>query len=234
MSDKRTSRDLAATLRQRGISVAELARALDRSERMVRKVLSGDAPGHPYRQTLAELVDHSRASTVPSRRRGADGHIVPVRASKKGASSDAPVSRVPRDTGGNYVDVPSRTTFSTTTTHFDDGTRLHDVTMPRTTAAKGRETAKDAVMDILRSAAKGQRHVDKRAKVRLTYESGRTVELGKKGGYDVSRLLEESKKAGKDPMSYLASQVGNSRYPNFSPDESRITGVSIVVYDNPR
>lgn len=233
MNDERTSRDLATTLRQRGVSVAEIAKALDRSERMVRKVLAGDAPGRTYRQTLAELVDHSRASTIPSRRRGADGHIVPVRASKKGLP-DAPGSRVPRDTGGNYADVPSRTTFSTTTTYFDDGTRLHDVVMPRTEKAKGRELAKEAVMDVLRSAAKGQRHTDKRAKVRLTYESGRTVELGRKGGYDVSRLLAESRKAGQDPMSYLATQVGNRRYANFSPDESRITGVSIVVYDSTR
>ncbi|NAZ78392.1 hypothetical protein GTQ99_23715, partial [Kineococcus sp. T13] len=95
----RSAADLVAELRAYGMSVAEIAHELQRSPRMVRKVVRGETSGQLYLSTLRELVEGGRARSRPPRRRGRDGAPVRVRARREAAEP----TRVP-DVAGEQPD----------------------------------------------------------------------------------------------------------------------------------
>lgn len=231
MSSKLNAQELVRELRASGVSAREIADELQRDPRMVSKILRGEARGDAYVRTLQELVDTGHATTVPPRRRTKAGKIVPVRAPKGGPTK----SVVPEDTGGRYVSQPKRGRF-TSTSYLTEGGRLHDITLPKTKNAKGRAKAGEEILSKVRAAARDQRWSNKQVKFKLTYANGRTMEVGAKGGYDVSRLLsklrgedDQHPEFTNDPIAWLVN-ASKDRYTNLDVDSTPITGVTMTVF----
>lgn len=225
--DTRTARELIQQLRGRGISNAEIARELQRSPRMVRKVLNGESPGAPYVRTLRELADTGHANTVPARRRNKAGEVVRVRAGHDAGTS----SVAPADTGGRYTDAPQGGRY-TSTSYGREGVRIHEVAIPKGKKTKGRADATRDLLDMVRSAARGQsKDTQRRVKIRLTFANGRQMEVN---DYNASTLLNRINEHGeKDALGWLAGQM-SKRYTNLDTAKQSITGVTLNVYPSAR
>ncbi|MGO2933139.1 hypothetical protein [Microbacterium sp.] len=225
--DKRTARELIQDLRGRGLSNTEIASELQRSPRMVRKVLNGETSGAAYTQTLRELASTGRASTVPPRRRSKDGNLVPVRTKAGAAEKSAP----PVDTGGRYTSERQGGRF-TATTYLGGGGRQHEIKVPKGKTTKGRGAATADLLTKVRSAARGQsKDTQKRVRLQVTYANGRVMEVN---DYNASTLLKRmNEQGGRDPLGWLAAQSAK-RYANLDTSKTPITGVTMTVYDSPR
>ncbi|MFI8528481.1 hypothetical protein ACIGB8_28765 [Promicromonospora sukumoe] len=237
-------------MRGLGISVAEMARMLDRSPRLVRAVISGEKKGENLRAAVTELHQRGTVSTPPPRRRGADGHVVPVRA--HGGGTTAP-------TGPSSPRAP-RGKFTEQITVLAGGTRMVEVTAPKTRGTKGREQANEHIVGALRRGAQGQRWSTKKVKFQVTTSDGRTFPVGQKSGYQVSSVLgratskkrrptpteKELSRLGEaaakatiqaaaafagDAMGWLKSQAQH-RYVGMDKAGTTITGVTMVIYDD--
>jgi len=226
MSDEqpRSAQDLVRYLRGRGISTAEIAAELQRSPRMVNKILNGETSGALYRGTLEELATTGRVTTVPARRRSASGQLVRVRA-KAGAEEK---SVVPVDTGGRYAGEKQGGRFQMSTTYLAGGGRQHELRIPKGKSSKGRQQAEDAIMQAVRAASKGQSH-DKQKMVRatLTYGNGRVMEVNT---YNASTMLQRIREAGGKPLDWMRKESG-LRYSNLDVSEQPITGVTVTVFE---
>lgn len=224
--DNRSARELIAELRGRGVTVTEIADELQRSPRMVRKVVNGEAPGRTYRATLLELATTGTTTTVPPRRRGKSGSLVPVR-TKRGAETK---SAVPVDTGGRYT-ADRQGGRLRSTTYLGGGGRMHDLRIPKGPQAKGRGVASDEITQTVRSAAKGQaRDTQKLIKTRVTYSNGRVMEVNE---YNASTMLKRIHEHGGSALDWLRNENAN-RYSNLDVSKDTITGVSLTVYDAPK
>lgn len=225
--DKRSARELLQHLRGRGLSNAEIAREIQRSPRMVRKVLNGETSGAAYTKTLRELATTGRATTVPPRRRTKDGQLVRVR-TKAGATEK---STTPADTGGRYSSQKQGGRFASTT-YLSGGGRQHEINIPKGKTAKGRQEATADLLSKVRSAARGQsKETQKRVRLHLTFANGRMMEVN---DYNASTLLKRmNEQGGRDPLGWLAAQSAE-RYPNLDTGKTAITGVTMTVYNAPR
>lgn len=220
--------ELVTELKGKGMSNAEIANELQRDPKMVWKILHGKTSGAAYLDTLTELARDGHASTRPGRRRGKDGHIVPVRA-KAGAETK---TVIPEDTQGRYVPQPKKGKFESATTFFGEGARQHEVRFPKTKGAKGRAAAVDDLMSKIRGAAKAQRGRDKRVQFSLTFADGRVMEVGSKSGYFASDVLYNTRKHGDNALSWLVDQA-KERYLNLDVGAVPITGVTMKLYNAP-
>lgn len=232
--NNRTPADLVADLRAYGMSVTEIAAELQRSPRMVRKIVRGETRGEAYRTTLTELVDKGVAQTRPPRRRGRDGQTVRVRAPR--ASGVA--TRHPDDPGTGTGTPPAtdagtsgtptqRPTPATQTTYLAGGARQYAINVPRT--GPNREAGRVQIMSWLRAAARGQRGGRKNARFTLNLKDGRSITVGGTGGYAVSAALARSKAEGNDPFAWLNDQI-QGRYEGLSSKPSEIVGVAVTIY----
>lgn len=227
MSDDRTAQQLIQHLRGRGLTTREIAGELQRSPRMVNKVLNGESSGAVYRKTLLELASTGRATTVPPRRRAKSGKLVAVR-SKAGATEK---SVVPEDTGGRYTSKKQGGRF-TSTTYLGGGGRQHEIHIPKGKNTKGRKLATDELMKKVRSAAQGQtRDVQKRVRLQLTFANGRVMEVN---DYNASSLLNRFHQlGGGNALNWLAASAAE-RYINLDVGKVPVTGVTMTVYETTR
>lgn len=237
-------------LRGMGISVAEMARMLDRSPRLVRGVLSGEKRGENLRGAVTELYQRGTVSAPPPRRRGADGHVVPVRAHGGGTTTPT----------GPSTPRPAKGRFTEQTTILPGGGRMVELTAPKTRGTKGRGLANEEIVRAMRRAAQGQRHDRKKVKFKVTTSDGRTFEVGAKGGYQVSSVLRRTKpkkrkqtptEAGLERMGEAAAKAviqaasdfagdalgwlkkqAEHRYTGMERAGVTITGVTMTVYNH--
>lgn len=226
--DTRTARELIQALRGRGVSTTEIARELRRDPKMVRKVLNGETSGAHYTTTLRELANTGRATTIPPRRRGRDGTIVPVRT----AAGSKTRTVIPEDTGGRYTGEKQGGRLQTATTYLQGSGRQHEIKLPKGKAAKGRAAAEDELLRLTRAAARGQsKDTQKRVRLQLTYANGRVMEVN---DYNASSLLSRfNQLGGGNPLHWLAAQSAQ-RYKNLDVSKVPITGVTMTVYDAQR
>jgi hypothetical protein len=207
--------------RGQGVSVAELARMLDRSPRMVNKILRGETSGEAYRAAVTQLHERGQVTTPPARRRAADGHLVGVRGA---AGQVVTPQEAPR---------PKRGRFSEQMTPMAGGARQYHFTAPKTRDAKGRERANATIVSRLRSAAKGQRWDRKKVKFRIALSNGHSMDVGSKHGYQVSSVLGRSRGgdfAG-DALGWLKTQAQH-RYPDMDARGIVITDLTMTVYNH--
>lgn len=223
-----SAKDLVQELKNRGMSNKEIAGEIRRDPKMVWKILNDKTSGAAYTQTLGELVRDGRATTRPERRKGKDGHIVPVRA-KAGAETK---TVIPEETGGKYVPQPKRGQFSTSTTYFPQGGRQHEIKLPKTKTAIGRAKGQEELIAKIKSAAKGQKAQDKRMNFTLTFSNGRVMDVGSKAGYYASDVLYNVRKHGQDALGWLGTQASD-RYDNLDLTKVNVTGVTMTIYDAP-
>lgn len=215
--------DMLRRQRGRGVSVAELARMLDRSPRMVRKILSGETSGEAYRGAVTQLHERGRVAAPPARRRGKDGHVVAVRA--KAAAGGG--TRVPAEPPRR----PRPGRFSESMTPMAGGARQYEFTAPKTRDAKGRQQANATIVSRLRSAAKGQRWDRKKVKFDIQLSNGHSMTVGSKHGYQVSSVLGRSRGFEGDALGWLKTQVQH-RYPDLDKSGVRITNLVMTVYNH--
>lgn len=217
-----TAQELLQELRGRGLSVSEIADELQRSPRMIRKVLNGETSGRVYRTSLLELARTGQTSTLPPRRRGKSGNLVRVRSK---AGSDEPTV-VPADTGGRYTQDRQGGRLRTTI-YLGGGGRQHELQIPKGRAAKGRQQANVEILQRVRGAARGQaRDTQQMIKARVTYANGRVMEVKE---YNASTMLKRINDHGGDALSWFRDENGK-RYTNLDVSEQPITGVTMTVY----
>lgn len=214
--------DMLRDQRAQGVTVAELARMLGRSPRMVGKVLKGETSGEAYRAAATELYERGRVSSPPPRRRGRDGTLVPVRAAESAGGG----TRVPVEPSR-----PARGRFSESMTPLAGGGRQYEFTAPKTRDAKGRAKANATMVSRLRSAAKGQRWDRKKVRFDVRLSNGHSMTVGSKGGYQVSSVLGRSRGFEGDSLGWLKTQVQH-RYPDLDKSGVVITGVTMTVYNH--
>lgn len=223
---QRSAQDLVRALRGQGVSVAEIAAELRRSPRMVRKILNGETSGALYRDTLDELATTGRATTVPPRRRLADGTLMPVR-----GRAGEPATVIPEDPGGRYTADPQGGRMQVETTYMAEGGRQINARIPKGRTAKGRDQANQQLIQLVRNAAKGQaRDSQKQITPRITFANGRQMEVNT---YNASTMLKRIREAGGDTLGWLASESGN-RYVNLDVSSVPITGVTFNVVQVPK
>lgn len=215
MSDEQqpTSRDLVNQLVERGMTKAEIARELGVSSRMVTAVQKGERPGRNYLTPLSELASRGRVEHPPERRRTASGDLAKVRGSGGEAVTPAPVP--PKQ---------PRAGHEAHTTYLPGKQRLHTVQAPKS-EGKGREQARQDILDWLRAAARGKRHVG----FTITYDNGAQVEVGRKGGYRASAALFGSRSEGDDPFEWLDVEAEGAGYEDLIGGSTAVS-VSLRVW----
>lgn len=192
-----------AVMEIRKLSRADIAAELGRSPRMVSKLLNGESRGESFRTALVSLRDNGTVDRRPPRRRNKNDQLVPVRAkldrehppvpTQDGEKVKAPTV-VPEDTDGRYVTkVPNR--FSEKSSYSKDGNRVHQVTMSKTNK-NSRERGMKAIMGKLAGVARTQAHKDKKVTFTATFDNGRQIIIGEKGGTYISQALRSIKAAG--------------------------------------
>ncbi|MDZ5146314.1 hypothetical protein [Microbacterium testaceum] len=223
-----SAQDLVRLLRGRGISTAELAAELHRSPRMVRAILNGETSGALYRETLEELANTGRATKVPPRRRLKDGSLVPVRGR---VSQGQGKVVVPDDPGGRYTTDRQGGRAQISTSYMAEGGRIVEARIPKGKTAKGRQEAGKRLVDMIRSAAKGQsRDKQKQITARVTFSNGRQMEVNT---YNASTMLKRINDDDSGILTWLASEAGN-RYVNLDTTEVPITGVQLNIVETPK
>lgn len=214
-----------------GFTWAELGEALGRSEKMARKIANGQSSGASYREALAELYETGNVSHKPPRRRGKDGHLMPVRA-KAGAEGKVVV---PKDEFGTYVDRPKRGRFATQTQFLPDGNRIHEIDIPKTSRAKGRLAGIQEMRRRVANVARGAKYRDKRVRLQAVFDAGdgrgRVVDIGSKGGYLAKDIVADVRVGfGGDMSQWIQSQI-KDRYVNLDSDSARLVKLTMTTFN---
>ena len=224
MADAPTAQELVRHLRGRGISVTDIAGALHRSPRMVRKILNGETSGALYRDSLEEIATTGHTTKVPPRRRRKDGSLAPVRG--KRAPSGESRTVVPEDPGGTYTDRTQGGRFRTSTTFMSEGGRQIQMTIPKAKSAKGRDSANTEIIRQVRAAARGQaRKKQKQITTTVTFANGRQMALNT---YNASTMLKRINDNGGDALGWVRKESHN-RYVNLDVEQVPITGLTMNV-----
>lgn len=214
-----------------GMTWADMADQLGRSDRMVRKLARGESSGESFRQSLTELYSSGRVDHLTPRRRRADGSLAPVRA-KRGEEVK---SRTPTDTRGRRMASVRRGRFSVTTQHLGGGNRIDEIEMPVTKNSQGRKKAWAAFQEKMLSTTKSQAQKDKRVRVTITTQDAdgqrRSYQIGTKSGFHASDVRADIKTDhGGSPESWAAYQL-SAVYPDTG---GSIVGVQLSVADAAR
>lgn len=226
MNDRRSAQDLVRELRGRGLTNTEIAGELQRSPRMVRKILNGETSGQLYTQTLLELATTGKSSTVPPRRRRSDNSLVPVRAPQGSKTK----SVTPPDTWGQYTGKQQGGRLRSTT-YLGGGGRQHELSIPKGKTAKGRQDANVEIVRHVRSAALGQaKETQKLVRATLTFGDGRVMQVN---SYNASTMLQRIRESGGEPLEWLRKE-SQERYTNLDVSKVPITGVTLTVYEAPK
>lgn len=174
-----------------GMTWQEMGKQLGRSEKMIRKIATGETSGESFRLSLTELNERGEVEHLTPRRRTKDGKLARVR-SKRGAAQK---STTPADTRGIRVPTVKHGRFSHTTTALPEGNRLHHIEMPKSADSKGRKRGLDAINEALLKVTKAQAHSDKRVKFSLTVQDDqgnrRQYQIGSKSGFHASDVRKD-------------------------------------------
>lgn len=214
-----------------GMTWADMASQLGRSDRMVRKLARGESSGESFRQSLSELYSSGAVDHMTPRRRRSDGTLTPVR-SKRGAETK---SYTPADTRGRRREPVRRGRFSSTTEHLGGGNRIHNIEMPATKNSQGRKKAWAAFQSKMLGIAQSQARKDKRIKVSVTTQSPdgqrRSYQVGSKSGFHASDVRSDIKTDfGGNPEGWASHQL-SSVYPDTG---GTIVGMQMVEADASR
>lgn len=174
-----------------GMTWKEMGSTMGRSEKMMRKLATGQTSGENYRASLEELHDHGTVEHLTPRRRTKDGTLAPVRA-KKGAETK---SVVPTDTRGSSRSSPARTRWAHRTQFLPGGARQRRATFNPKSGTPTNTRGNEAFKNDLRSTTRSQSRVDKRVKVTVTVKdsNGRLHDyaVGSKSGFHASDVLSD-------------------------------------------
>lgn len=226
MVDKPTARDWVLRSRSNGISVADIARQLDRSPRMVNKILRGETKGDLYINALRDLATKGTVKTPPQRRRDGGGKIIPVR-TKAGSAEK---SYIPVDKSERYTKEKQGGRFQEATIFYGGGTRQHELNIPKGKKTKGRGEASTTLLGLVRRAARGQtRKTQQRVTLDVTFANGRQMQIK---DYNASSLLNRIKTQGGGDAFAWIGKAQKDRYPDFDPAAIPVTGITMTVYQS--
>lgn len=218
-----TAQDLVRDLRRNGVTVSEIADVLQRSPRMVRKVLNGESSGALYRGALQELASTGRTDKIPPRRRSKDGSVVKIRGKRVDGEEH---SVTPTDSGGRYTDAKQGGRVKFERGFMAEGGRMLEAKIPKGKTAKGRGIANQELLVNLRRAAQGQAGPNqKKVTTRVTFANGRIMEVKE---YNASTMLKRINAAGGDALAWFA-EAARDRYPNLDTLGTPITGLSFTI-----
>lgn len=184
--------DLVKTTKETyGLTWKDMANQLGRSDKMIRKIATGETSGESFRRSITELYERGEVEHMTPRRRSKDGGLARVR-SKSGAEQK---SFIPEDTRGRRVEPVKRGRYSHTTTALAEGNRLHHIEMPKTPNSQGRKKGLAAIDRVLLQITKSQARRDKRVKFNVTVEDAegnrRLLEIGSKSGFHASDVRSD-------------------------------------------
>lgn len=206
-------RELAGVMKARGMTQRQVANMLGVSDRMVRKVLSGERPGEQYAGAVRSLAE-GRPVTPPERRAqrvrtgGKGAPTVPAEQAARGGKG-APAARYTAEAGGRAqtaIEAPTR--------------------------GVGRESARELISRDLAAHRGGARpRGGQRVRFRVTDRRGRTYTLGGKGGYDPKAALSRINGEGGDAFAWLHEQLAAAgSYGDELPGASDIVGVELTYF----
>lgn len=224
---------------ERQLSRAEMAEFLDRSPRMIGKLLNGESKGETFRPALDELAEKGTVTRPPEYRRAKDGHVVPVRAKMdeqapkhydaKTGRELAPVKAPEPAKEGRWTDkLPEQ--YRNRKWATKTGDKRMRVAMP-----PGDEKANDTGMKALhkqvQGVARSQAHKNKQIKIDVTLDNGRQMSFFGKGGLNASNLLARvNKEFGGSMDAFIRAQVGKV-YPPGGAGGHSFSTVSIQSFD---
>lgn len=164
-----------------GLTQKQAGAFLGVSDRMVRQVLSGAKPGVNLVGAARQLATEGRVTKAPERRE----------------------QRV-RAEGGETRKVLKPAEQRHT---VEGGGRSQSaVAVPK--RGPGRTAARQAIRDAVEARRGGSRGAGgKRVTFTITTKDGRTVTLGKKGGYDPAAVARQVDDFGGDPLDWIADQT---------------------------
>ncbi|WP_026821094.1 helix-turn-helix domain-containing protein [Arthrobacter castelli] len=210
MSNHQEPESVADLIRQvierRQLSQKQLAAELDRSPRLIRKILSGTMKGENTRPALTSLRDTGTVESLPPRRRSKAGQVISVRGK---ATDGEPTLRVPEDPGGPKK-RPGR--YRHTTHYAENGDFMSQVGMHHKNP-QSRQRANESLKADLLHVARGQARNDKRVSWHLQLDDGTTATLGGKNGYfisDVTRRIRDE--FGGDANAFIRDQLSKTKY----------------------
>lgn len=214
-----------------GMTWAEMGAAMGRSEKMMRKLATGQSTGERYRRSLEELYSNGAVEHMTPRRRTRQGKLVPVRA-KAGAGDK---SQVPDDTRGSSRAAPGRYRWVHRVQHLPAGVKVREARFNpspgTTTHARGGQAFKADLQSVTRS----QKKVDKRVKLTVTVRGrdGRLhdYQLGSKSGFHSSDVLSDiNSRFGGNSFDWLHYQI-SMVYPDA---DVQVTGYSMTEFSATR
>lgn len=258
-ADPRTPAELIAYIKTTyGLSWTEMGQRIGRSDRLLRKIVTGHLSGHQYHQALTEWATTGSIVHPPPRARRKNGELIPVRAKKS-----AGVASVPPIEPGAHVRLPKRIRPGTRSADlgpvertdpdtgqvtverqdFPAANRVSTINIPPTPPkSPERGTARangiKAVVDELRSITRSQARRDKRVKLRVVVDAGggrgRVVELGSKSGYHASDVLSDIRdRFDGDPQAWFSSQTPD-RYADMDVADAEIVKIELTTFDAAR
>lgn len=211
--DPGTAAELIRALKAgRGLSQTAVARELGISEKMVRKVLTGQSQGANYVPRLQSLVRTGRAGGVP----------VELRPMRVRAPRSAGVKSIPRQSPAPAPRAARGAYGVTEREYTPGGGSVQTVTAPKSNGP-GREQARRAILDAVRAAGPNA-HV----MFVLRDANGATRKLGSKGGYRAATAARGMAGEGDDPFEWLEGESDAAGgYGDF--DAGHIVAVTVVV-----
>ena len=151
-----------------GLSWQGLADQFGRSEKMMRKLASGQSSGESYRTALTQLYTSGQVQTGVPRRRDKSGKMVKVR-SKAGTGSKSATPAF--DTRGAPAPKVGRNVYARKHVILPGNNRAATVTMPKSSRSSNRARAWNDVKTDLTSLSRAQAKTDKRLSPRVLVES---------------------------------------------------------------
>jgi hypothetical protein len=177
-----SARFIAEAMKSHGLTQKQVGSFLGVSDRMVRHVLSGAKPGANLTAGAKQLAQEGRVTSAPARRE--------QRVRSKGG-------------GTRKVLQPAEQRHT-----VESGGRSQSaVAVPK--RGPGKDSARDAITTALEARRGGEKGTGgQRVTFTMTTRDGKTITLGKRGGYDpksVARQIEDD--AGGDPLKWLSNQT---------------------------
>lgn len=218
-----------------GLSWQGLADQFGRSEKMMRKLASGQSSGESYRTALTQFYTSGQVQSGVPRRRDKSGKMVKIR-SKAGAGSKSAAPKF--DTRGTPAPKAGRNVYARKHVVLPGNNRAATVTMPKSARSANRAKAWNDVKTDLTSLSRAQARTDKRLSPRVLVESSngkdrRWVKLGTKAGYHLSDAVKDVRtKHGGSWESWTDDQLNKvSQSPAGSSAPESLSGYSVVGFD---
>lgn len=247
-----SSRELLQALTAEGLSLAEIARRLGRSTRLLRFVLRGQKPGNNLVPALTELAETGRVTREPERRTTRAGERARIRSrggqtitppaprgrpAKKAPAKKAPAKKAPargaRTRSGaqpGFVRTPppsGQNRLDVRRTQFPGRRTKTDIRVPR--RGWNREMGNEAIIGAVNEGVTNRQRLQITTWVEIGAAAERErmpVVLGGKGGYDSENFARAIAIEQDDALSLLEAQI-SERYPAFETGDWTIIQVEL-------